>query len=106
MSEIKTFVRKRIGELRIKKGVSENKMSLELGRNGSYISNLSYQNQCPSMESLTEICKYFNITLSQFFDSQNKNPLLINKIIDECKNLSDEDLTAVYHIVKRMNSSS
>lgn len=41
------FVRDRITELREQKGVSEHRMSLELGKSGSYIRSTPMEFLCP-----------------------------------------------------------
>ena len=41
------FIRNRITELRLKKGVSENQMSMELGQNRSYIQAISSGRSMP-----------------------------------------------------------
>ena len=71
------FIRNRITELRLKKGVSEYQMSMELGQNRSYIQAISSGRSMPSMKQFLNICEYFEITPLQFFDAQENNPQLI-----------------------------
>ena len=73
------FIRNRITELRLKKGVSEYQMSMELGQNRSYIQAISSGRSMPSMKQFLNICEYFEITPLQFFDAQENNPQLIKK---------------------------
>ena len=54
------FISERITELRLKKDVSEYQMSLDLGKNKSYIQNISSGRSLPSMSQFYEICRYFN----------------------------------------------
>ena len=68
------FIRNRITELRLKKGVSEYQMSMELGQNRSYIQAISSGRSMPSMKQFLNICEYFEITPLQFFDAQENNP--------------------------------
>ena len=70
------FIRNRITELRLKKGVSEYQMSMELGQNRSYIQAISSGRSMPSMKQFLNICEYFEITPLQFFDAQENNPQL------------------------------
>ncbi len=51
------FVRNRISELRTKKGVSEYKMSLDLGDSKSYIQSISSGKALPSFCKLTKLAK-------------------------------------------------
>ena len=69
----KKYVADRITELRIKKNVSEYQMSLDLGKNKSYIQNISSGRSLPSMSQFYEICQYFDITPHQFFDEELHN---------------------------------
>lgn len=65
------FIRNRITQLRLQKGVSEYKMSYDLGHSRGYINNISSGKTLPSMAEFLSICDYFEITPSAFFaDSQ------------------------------------
>lgn len=89
------FIRNRITELRLKKGVSEYQMSMELGQNRSYIQAISSGRSMPSMKQFLNICEYFEITPLQFFDAQENNPQLIKKALDGMRKMSDDDLIIV-----------
>ena len=52
------FVRNRITELREQKGVSEHRMSLELGKSGSYIRSIPNGISMPSLRELFNIMEY------------------------------------------------
>ena len=54
------FVRNRITELREQKGVSEHRMSLELGKSGSYIRSITNGISMPSLRELFNIMEYFD----------------------------------------------
>ena len=84
------FLRDRISQLRMKKGVSEYQMSLELGHSRGYIQNISSGKSLPSITGLFEICEYFNITPAQFFDEQTDDPSLISGLLKNMKNLKEE----------------
>lgn len=92
----KKYIAERITELRIRKNVSEYQMSLELGRNKSYIHALT------SMQQFLEICEYFDITPAQFFDTELHNLPLHKKATDLLKQLDDEDMIAVISILNRL----
>lgn len=61
------FVRNRITELREQKGVSEHRMSLELGKSGSYIRSITNGISMPSLRELFNIMEYFDLTPTLFF---------------------------------------
>ena len=67
------FVRDRITQLRLKKGVSEYQMSYDLGHSRSYVYNISSGKSLPPMAEFLQICNYFDITPSQFFDESEEN---------------------------------
>ena len=62
------FVRNRITQLRLEHNISEYKLSLELGQNKGYIQSISSGRAFPSMSVFFNICDYFNITPSEFFN--------------------------------------
>lgn len=96
------FVRQRITELRIKKGVSEYQMSLDLGHSRSYIQNITSGRSKPSFEEFLYMCEYLNVTPRDFFDEENANPILIQKALDGMRNLSDKDLLTLLSLIERL----
>ena len=68
------FVRNRITQLRLQKGVSEYQMSYDLGHSRGYVYNISSGKSLPSMSEFFYICDYFGITPSEFFDTKHANP--------------------------------
>lgn len=61
------YVRERITELRMRKNVSEHRMSLELGKSGSYIRGITSGTALPSLRELFNIIAYFDMSPSEFF---------------------------------------
>ena len=97
-----TFIRNRITELRLKKGVSEYQMSYDLGHSRSYIYNISSGKCLPPMAEFLEICNYFGITPSQFFDDSTENPALLQSAIDELRKLNDDDMMLIIGHIRRL----
>ena len=62
------FIRERITQLRLRKGVSEYQMSYELGHSRGYVYNISSGKALPPMKEFLAICDYFEISPQQFFD--------------------------------------
>ena len=58
----RNFIGERISELRLKKNVSEYQMSLDLGKNKSYIQSLTSGRSLPTMQSFLDICDYSHHT--------------------------------------------
>lgn len=89
------FVRSQITELRNRKNISEHRMSLELGKSGSYIRGITSGASLPSLRELFNIMEYFELTPSEFFagldDSDSLRTILRGKLME----LDEEDLEKV-----------
>ena len=100
------FIRNRITELRLQKRLSERDLSLSLGKGNNYINTISSGNSLPSLESLFEICDFFNITPYEFFFTGIENPTLTKEIYEELKRLCKGDLEELLVILKSMTSDN
>ena len=100
------FIRQRITQLRIQKGVSEMQMSYDLGHSRSYINNITVRKSLPSMGEFFAICDYFNITPLQFFESEQNDPTRNREITACMKKLSSEDAGLVLTLIKRLAGKS
>jgi len=96
------FVRDRITQLRLQKGVSEYQMSYDLGHSRGYIYNISSGKCLPPMGEFFAICDYFGITPQEFFDEQRKNPELISKAVEGMKGLEDSDQLLILNHINRL----
>ena len=96
------FVRNRITQLRLQKGVSEYKMSYDLGHSRGYINNISSGKTLPSMTEFFSICEYFNITPIDFFDEKCINPTLSQHVITAIKQLSEDYLQLTLMNINRL----
>ena len=96
------FVRERITQLRIKKGVSEYKMSYDLGHSRSYINNISSGKALPPMKEFFAICEYLGVTPKEFFDTGTENPELIQKAVSGMKKLDESDILILLGLINRM----
>ena len=85
------FVRDRITQLRLKKGVSEYQMSYDLGHSRGYIYNISSGKALPPMKEFFSICDYLEVTPQQFFDESAQNPELIQKALEGMRQLDEDD---------------
>ena len=100
------FVRDRITTLRLQKGVSEYKMSYDLGHSRGYINNISSGKTLPSMTEFFAICDYFEITPIAFFDTQQVNPALTQEVCNSLSRLSEEDLQPILLLAKRLQQNA
>lgn len=96
------FVRQRITSLRMQKGVSEYKMSLDLGHSKSYIQSISSGRALPSLPELLYICEYFSIHPKDFFDEDNAFPMEREKLIQLSDRLNPEDLLLLCQLAGRL----
>ena len=96
------YVRERITQLRLQKGVSEYKMSYDLGHSRGYINNISSGKTLPSMTEFFAICDYFGITPIEFFDTKASNPKLSKTVLKAIEQLDEDDLALILANVNRL----
>lgn len=92
------YIGERITELRLKKGVSEYKMSYDLGHNKNYIRAITSGRSLPSMEGLFAIVDYLQVTPAEFFDKEY--PQMIRKAVDYMEQLNDDDMLMLLNFIQ------
>lgn len=100
--ELCDFVGDRITELRLKKNVSEYKMSLDLGQNKSYVQSISNKKALPSFFAFFKICEYFGITPIEFFEPSLDEPQLYLNARKKLYNLYPDDVDSLVRIMERL----
>lgn len=90
----------RLSKLRNEKNVSARDMSLSIGQNPGYINNIESGKAMPSMTGFFYICEYLNISPKDFFDTDSKNPELLNELIKYLKFLDNTQLEHILAIVR------
>ena len=90
---------KRLAQLREAKGVSGREMSLDIGQNSSYINRIENGKAMPSMQGFLYICEYLKVTPEEFFRQDIENPILLNEVISELKDLSSNQLNIIRCII-------
>lgn len=95
------YISQRITELRIKKGIAEHRMSLDLGHSRSYMQSISSGRALPSMTEFLAICDYLDVSPKDFFDESNPNPPLLDEIDKKIRHFSDDDLILLLNIINR-----
>ena len=98
------YIVNRITELRLKKGVAEHRMSLDLGHSRSYMQGISSGRALPSMTEFLAICDYLEVTPKDFFDEGNTNPTLLQATLDKLKGLPERDLLIIYTMADRLQT--
>ena len=96
------FIRNRITELRIKKGISEYRMSYDMGHSKSYVQGISSGRMLPSMPEFLYICEYLGVSPRDFFDEGIDNPALLQQAMDGLKGLKDDDLALILGNINRL----
>ena len=97
MAELKydEFVRNRITELRLKKDVSEHKMSLDLDKSGSYIRGITSGAALPSLKEMFNIIAYFEMTPVEFFAPLESQDTPYHKLCHRLRTLTDDEIEKV-----------
>lgn len=94
-SQYEDFLRSRITMLRMQKNVSEHKMSLDLGRSGSYIRSITSGTALPSVRELFHIIDYLGVTPADFFAPATNPDSPYNLLCERLRFQPDEDLQKV-----------
>jgi len=88
----------------MKKGVSEYKMSINLGHSKSYIQSITSGRAMPSISEFLYICEYLGTTPKDFFDNELDNPALLQQAIDGLKALKDADISLILNNINRLQN--
>lgn len=96
------YIRDRITYLRLKKGVSEYKMSYDLGHSKGYMQSISSGRSLPSLSEFLYICEYLGVTPKEFFDTDIKEPALIHELNIKAKTMSEDDVKALLAVADRL----
>ena len=99
------YIRERITELRIKKDVSEHRMSMDLGHARSYIHSIVSGRVLPSMTEFLAICEYFDITPKNFFDEELNDAFQFTQLENYARKLSGQDLSLVTTLAERLSET-
>jgi len=102
VDEYLQILRDKIVKLLYFNSISEKELSLALDKNSSYINKITRGKSNPSMTEFLNICSYFNINPSDFFDPDNKNPVMISEMTEKLKKLNEKDLKLIDLIIDRM----
>ncbi len=96
------YIAERITQLRLKKNVSEYRMSLDLGHSNSYVRSITSGKALPSMTEFLYICDYFGITPKDFFDDGLSNPSQAEYLFSLASEMQDDDLNALINMAEQL----
>ena len=88
--------RARMTELRLKKDVSEHKMSLDLDKSGSYIRFISSGASLPSVKEMFNIIAYLDVYPAEFFMPFRDNKTPQDLLCERIQSLSAEQVSKVH----------
>ena len=98
------FIRDRITELRLEKGVSEYQMSKDIGMSGSYIGNITRADTTlPSMDGFLAICEYVSISPAEFFQYDIQTPYHTKAAYRELERLCGDNLPILINELKKLD---
>lgn len=97
------FVYKRLLQLRLDKDLSARDMSLSLGQGENYINQIDAKLHLPSWPMFFEICNFFHITPSQFFDIDLEHPIQLQELMDVAKKLDAKDLATLKDVATSLS---
>ena len=100
------FIAKRITQLRMARNISEYQMSLELGHSKSYVQSITSGKAMPSVKQLFNIADYFDLSMSAFFDEENTVSPIVQKAINEIRELDDDDAALILSVILRISEQS
>jgi len=98
------FIRRRITQLRMQQGISEYKMSLDLGHSRSYMQSISSGRTLPSLSEFLYICEYLKVSPAVFFQEDVEAPAFMEEMLSSAKGLSEEDLRLLLDLIKRLKN--
>ncbi len=95
--------RKRLRQLRFKKGVDAKTMSLELHMTKNYIYNIENGYAYPSMAQFFGICEYLDITPYEFLLFEPENSEKQEELLYITRGWTDEQLNDLIEFAKNKN---
>ena len=98
--DFQNFFSERLAKLRMEKGDSAREMSLALGQSQGYVGQIERKHNLPSMMVFAYMCEYFGIMPRDFFDNEQENPELLQRLIDMMKSFNKEELESVMSVVE------
>lgn len=89
------FLRRRISELLVQRGLSEHRLSLELDKSGSYIRAITNGLALPSVKELFNIITYFDMNPAEFFEGVEDAQSLLSQLREKLRELDEDSLQKV-----------
>lgn len=90
---------KRLSTLVGSSGISARDLSLKVGQNTGYINSIENGRILPSMEAFFKICEELEITPVEFFDTTNKYPIVINRLLPYFSSLNRTEFDTIVNLI-------
>lgn len=103
MIDEKAFA-KRLYELRIKTTKSARDMSLSIGQSESYINKIENGKSFPTMQAFFVICDFLNISPSDFFNYDNRNPSILPDVMAKLGKLGEDEFNIIVATINKFSS--
>jgi transcriptional regulator with XRE-family HTH domain len=100
--DFEEYIAERIIQLRLKKGVSANDMSISIGQNRNYVNRIENRRHLPSIPGLFYICEYFQISFAEFFIEKELQSTLLSETIALIKTLDENSIAIINSIIKNL----
>ena len=100
--DFEEYVADKVMQLRLKKGVSANDMSISIGQNRNYINRIENRRHLPSIPGLFYICEYFQISFAEFFSEKEHQSTLLAETIELIKALDENSIAIINSIIKNL----
>lgn len=98
--EYEEYIGNRLKQLRGQKHVAARRMSTELGQNNTYINRIERHKAFPSQQGFLYICEYLGVSPSEFWATDNENPIEMRELIENMKKLNEQQRFSISAIVK------
>ena len=97
-------LRERITALRQSKGISESRMSRELGQSKCYLQQISSGKTLPSMGAFFKICDYLEADPIEFFWDEKLDEAYVHELRNYIKAMTKEDAAFLLDTAKYLCS--
>lgn len=96
------IVGNKLKNLRLATGLSAEQVAQAVDISQSYLSRFERNKAIPNIDILGRLCKFYNITLSEFFhDEKTNNEIGYYKLIVNAKTLTPDQLNILNQIVEQ-----
>jgi len=96
MADYPKQLRERITKFREQKGVSESRMSRELGQSKCYLQQISSGKTLPSMGAFFRIYEYLETLPIEFFWDDGIDSIYMHELLGRVKSMTKEDVGKIF----------